>query len=204
MKAAANVLAANAADVAGNMLGIGDAPVPTGNGIPAHIDTFAQAGAVFNDATTKLIGGVYDGTQNDGNRQSILNDLNATRTGLSDLITAHPDEFQGATGTHVQQIVSLLGKEIGAVEAAGSGSHGMVPINAIHRGIIAIVQNDPALQSIATDGDNVGFSALPQGSQLPHVANNQPSDPRPQHDGLAEHHGSEPGVHHTGFEHLWG
>jgi hypothetical protein len=204
VKAAANVLAANAADVAGNMLGIGDAPVPTGNGIPTHIDTFAQAGAVFNDATTKLIGGVYDGTQNDGNRQSILNDLNATRTGLSDLLSAHPEEFQGATGRHVQQIVSLLGKEIGAVEAADSGSHGMVPINMIHRGIIAIVQNDPALQSIATDGDISGFSALPQGSRLPPVANNQASDPRPQHDGLAEHHGGEPGVHHTGFEHLWG
>jgi hypothetical protein len=203
VKAASNVLAANAADVAGNMLGIGDATAPTGNGIPAHIDTFAQAGAVFNDATTKLIGGVYDGTQNDGNRQSILNDLNATRTGLSDLLTAHPEEFQGAAGRHVQHIVSLLGKEIGAVEVAGSESHGAGHINTIHRNIIAIVQKDPALQSIASDGDNVGFATLPQGPRPAHVAT-QPSDLPSQHDALTAQYGSEPGVHHLGLEHLWG
>jgi hypothetical protein len=207
VKAAANVLAANAADVAGNMLGIGQTPVPTGNGIPAHIDTFAQAGAVFNDATTRLIGGVYDGTQNDGNRQSILTDLNATRTGLSDLISAQPDQFQGATGKHVEQVVSLLGKEIGAVQAAGSGAHGADQINNIHRSIVAIVQNDTALKALSTDGDNVGFSALPQGpaNGSQHVASVPHSGSQGSpHDPAGGQHGNESGGHHTDFAHLWG
>ena len=201
VKAAANVLAANAADVAGNMLGIGDTPAPTGSGIPPHIDTLAQAGAVFNDATTKLIGGVYDGSQNDGNRQSILNDLNATRTGLSDLLAAHPEQFQGVAGKHVQQIVTLLGKEIAAVETAGTGPHSMDSINAVHRSIVAIVQNDPALKAIATDGDTVGFSPLPKGPgpTLPPYETHGV-----HHDVLAGHHMNEPGAHHVSFEHLWG
>lgn len=204
VKAAANVLAANAADVAGNMLGIGDTPVPTGNGIPAQFESFAQAGAVFNDATTKLIGGIYDGVQNDGNRQSILADLNATRTGLSDLLTAHPEQFQDAAGHHVQQIVSLLGKEIGAVEAAGSAPQSAGQINTIHRTIVGIVENDPALKALATNGDTAGFSPLPNANGAKHIALTPPFDPGTQHDVAAGHHGGESGGPHFGFEHFWG
>jgi hypothetical protein len=203
VQAAANVLAANAADVAGNMLGIGDTPVPTGNGIPAQFDSFAQVGAVFNDATTKLIGGIYDGVQNDGNRQSILTDLTATRTGLSDLLTAHPEQFQGATGQHVQQIVSLLGKEIGAVEAGGSTPQSAGQINTLHRTIVATVENDPALKALATNGDTVGFSPLPDANGAKHIAHTPAFDPGPQHD-VAGHHGGGSGGPHLGFEHFWG
>jgi hypothetical protein len=204
VKAAANILAANAADVAGNMLGIGDTPAATGNGIPAQIGSFAQAGAVFNDATTKLIGGVYDGAQNDGNRQSILSDLNATRTGLSDLLTAHPEQFQGATGNHVQQIVTLLGKEIGAVDAAGAAPGSAGQINTIHRSIIGIVENDPALKALATDGDTVGFLPLPDASGAKHVAQSPAFEPGIHGDVATGHHGNGPGGHHVGFEHFWG
>jgi hypothetical protein len=204
VKAAANVLAANAADVAGNMLGVGDTPVPTGNGIPAQIGSFAQAGAVFNDATTKLIGGVYDGTQNDGNRQSILTDLNATRTGLSDLLGAHPEQFQGATGKHVQQIVDLLGKEIGAVEAAGSAPQSATQINTIHRSIVGIVDKDPGLKALATDGDAVGFAPLPDANGAKHIAQGPAIDPGMHGDVASGHHGNGPGGQHLGFEHFWG
>ena len=206
VQAAANVLAANAADVAGNMLGIGDTPMPTGNGIPQHIDTFAQAGSVFNDATTKLIGGVYDGTQNDGNRQSIINDLTAARDGLAGLLQAHPEEFQGAAGNHAQKIVTLLGKEIDAVEAAGTGPGGSAQINALHRTIVGIVQNDPTLKVAAADGDVVGFSALPQGpgaSAKPHISI-PPVAVHDSHHGAGTGHAADHGAHGFSFEHFWG
>lgn len=160
--AAANVLAANAADVATNMLGLGGTPVNNGTGIPDHVASFAQAGTIFNDASAKLIGGVYDGVNNDGNRQSILNDLNATRTGLQELVAAHPDQYQGATAHHVQSIVALLGREVTAVETAGTDANAMNTINGLHKAILSIVQHDAALRTAATDGDMTGFTALPQ------------------------------------------
>src|SRR5712672_1712940 len=61
---AAGVLQANANDVRGNMLVTGDTFTPAPNGgIPAFIDTVNVAGLVFDDAMTKLIGGVYSGNQ---------------------------------------------------------------------------------------------------------------------------------------------
>lgn len=199
VQAAANVLAANAADVAGNMLGIGDAPTPAGNGIPEQIDTFAQAGSVFNDATTKLIGGVYDGAQNDGNRQSIVDDLTATREALSGLIEAHPEQFEGAAGRHAEKIVGLLGKEIEAVETAGTGPGDSTHINALHRAIVAIVQNDPTLKAAATDGDVSGFSALPQGRGAALARHDIPGG---HQEGV--HHANDHGTHGFSFEHVWG
>src|SRR5262252_2052676 len=86
---AAAVLQANAQDVRGNMLVQGDTFTPAPNGgIPDVINTVHDAGVVFNDAMTKLIGGVYS-----GNQQSVVNDLNATKTGLQNAISA-----QGLTG----------------------------------------------------------------------------------------------------------
>ncbi|MBO0754788.1 MAG: hypothetical protein J2P54_02935, partial [Bradyrhizobiaceae bacterium] len=99
---AAAVLTANANDVRGNMLVTGQTFTPAPNGgIPADIQTVHDAGTVFNDAMTKLIGGVYS-----GNQQSIVSDLNATQTGLQNAITA-----QGLTGQALhdaEQVVSLL------------------------------------------------------------------------------------------------
>ena len=154
--AAAEVLAGNSADVASNMLGIGD-PVPViGNGIPDHIDTFAQAGVVFNDATAKLVGGVYD-----GNRASIHNDLTAAEQGIKDLVANNPDDFQGKTGTHANKIVSLLEKELSLVDNVDAGPDAATQINKIHSQILNIVQHDATLAAAATDGDATGFTQLP-------------------------------------------
>ena len=80
---AAAVLVGNAADVRSNMLANGDTFTAAPNGgIPANIHTVHDAGIVFNDAMTKLIGGVYS-----GNQTSIVNDLNATKMGLQNAIT---------------------------------------------------------------------------------------------------------------------
>src|SRR5262249_54377006 len=92
---AAAVLTANAQDVRGNMLAQGDTFTPAPNGgIPDVINTVHDAGVVFNDAMTKLIGGVYS-----GNQQSVVNDLNATKTGLQNAITE-----QGITGSALDHV----------------------------------------------------------------------------------------------------
>ena len=154
--AAAEVLVANAADVAGNMLGIGQPPVVTGTGIPDHVDTFAQAGAIFNDATTKLIGGVYD-----GNRQSIHADLTATQQGITDLLAQHPDQFQGQAGVDAHRIVALLSHELQIVDNVNAGPHAPSAINALQREVINIVHNDAALTTAATQDGGNGFMPLP-------------------------------------------
>src|SRR5215467_15248841 len=79
---ASAVLVANANDVRGNMLVAGDTFTPAPNGgIPDNINSVNVAGVVFDDAVTKLLGGVYS-----GNKASIANDLNATQTGLHNAI----------------------------------------------------------------------------------------------------------------------
>lgn len=161
VQAAANVLAANAADVSGNMLGLGATPPPVSGGIPTHIDSFAQAGTVFNDATARLIGGVYDGLNNDGNRKAILNDLTATKAGLESLAAQRPEQFDGATAHQLSAIEALLGQEITAVQSVGTNPHTAAVINDLHRDILAIVQHSPTLLAAATNGDLTGFTALP-------------------------------------------
>ena len=159
VQAAANVLAANAADVASNMLGLGDTPAPRG-GLPDHIDSFAVAGTVFNDATSRLIGGVYDGLNNDGNRAAVVADLTATQQGVEALLADH--QFQGRAAQHAQTIVKLLGTEINAVQAAGVDVAANDKINDLHRAILSIVKRDGALTAAATDGDVHGFTPLPK------------------------------------------
>src|SRR5258707_11633013 len=82
--------------------------------IAANIETVQDAGAVFDDAVTKLIGGVYS-----GNQQSILDDLNAAQTGLHAAITN-----EGITGdslNNINHVLSLLGQEaswVGSINTA--------------------------------------------------------------------------------------
>src|SRR5262245_41185060 len=176
---AAAVLQANAQDVRGNMLVQGDnfTPAPNG-GIPDVINTVHDAGAVFNDAMTKLIGGVYS-----GNQQSIVNDLNATKTGLQNAITE-----QGITGSaldHVNKVLGLLDQEATLVASIDTAAPTQVAavngqINQIEAKILSIVNNDAVLSSLAAAADGtVGFVSLPEGT-----------------------HNDDPHHHHEG--HWWG
>jgi hypothetical protein len=160
----AAVLQANAQDVRGNMLVQGDnfTPAPNG-GIPDVINTVHDAGVVFNDAMTKLIGGVYS-----GNQQSIVNDLNATKAGLQSAITE-----QGITGhalNHVNQVIGLLDKEASLVASIETAAPTQVSaingqINAAEAKILNIVNHDTTLASLAAGADGTnGFVALPPGT----------------------------------------
>jgi hypothetical protein len=158
---AAAVLMANAQDVRGNMLAQGDTFTPAPNGgIPDVINTVHDAGAVFNDAVTKLLGGVYS-----GNQQSILNDLHATSTGLQNAITE-----QGITGSalaHINKVIGLLDNEASLVTSIDTAAPTQVSatngqINTVEAQILKIVNNDASLAKLAagTDG-TTGFVALP-------------------------------------------
>jgi hypothetical protein len=185
---AADVLVQNAADVRGNMLATGDTFTPAPNGgIPDNIQTVHDAGIVFNDAMTKLIGGVYS-----GNQASIVNDLNATQTGLQNAITT-----QGLTGhalQNVEKLISLLGNEAALVASVDTANPTQVSavngqIGQVQSHILNIVNHDATLaaQAVGADG-TTGFAALP------------PSSTTGDH-GLG-HHDVSAALHHLG--HMWG
>jgi hypothetical protein len=179
---AASVLQANAQDVRGNMLVQGDTFTPAPNGgIPDVINTVHDAGTVFNDAMTKLIGGVYS-----GNQQSIVNDLNATKTGLQSAITE-----QGITGhalDHINKVIGLIDQESSLVASVNTAAPTQVSaingqINTVEAKILNIINNDATLSSLAAGADGTnGFVALP------------PDNGGNGHSVVAHHQ----------FDHMWG
>lgn len=202
--AAAEVLAANAADVAGNMLGMGATPPPATTGIPDHIVSFAQAGTIFNDATAKLIGGVYD-----GNRQSIHNDLAATQQGIKDVMGQHADQFRGQAGTDANKIIALLGKELGIVDNVNAGPNAGSQLHNIQTHITNIVAHDATLAAAANvDGAN-GFMKLPP-AQHPAGGGDQDKHGIVTAEGHGMTHGSNPhgdllaNIFHSHFDHAFG
>jgi hypothetical protein len=162
---AAGVLQANANDVRGNMLVTGDTFTPPPNGgIPDNINTVNVVGVVFDDAVTKLLGGVYS-----GNQTSIVNDLNATQTGLQNAIANQ--NITGHALHDINHVISLLGQESALVGGINTASPAQVSAvngqtNHIQSEILNIVNNDPTLAALATATDaqgnvSTGFVALP-------------------------------------------
>lgn len=158
---AAEVLTGNAADVRTNMLAAGDTFTPAPNGgIPTFIDTVHDAGLVYDDAVTKLLGGVYS-----GNQTSILDDLSATSTGLQNTITD-----QGLTGRalhDLQHVISLLDQEsklVGGIDTAQPTqvTADNAQIGQIQAQILNTINHDATLAKMAAGDDGtVGFVALP-------------------------------------------
>ena len=187
---AASVLTANASDVRGNMLVSGDTFTPAPNGgIPSNIQSVHDAGIVFNDAMTKLIGGVYS-----GNQASIVNDLNAAQSGLQNAITS-----QGLTGkalADAQHVMSLLGQESKLVSGLDTANPTQVSavngqIGQLQSQILNTVNHDATLATDAVGADGtVGFVALPAGT--PAAAGHDHSGPQVSHN------------HVDHFGHLWG
>jgi hypothetical protein len=172
---AASVLTANAMDVRTNMLANGltadgKAFVPVANGIPDHIDTVNVAGIVFDDAVTKLVGGVYS-----GNQASIEKDLSAVETGLTNAISNQ--NITGRALFDIQHAVKLLGQESTLV--SGIDTNSLTPISAVNgqinniqAQILNIINHDATLSALATgvdaDGNTTtGFVALPPGKPGP-------------------------------------
>src|SRR5882724_5434312 len=139
----------------------------------ATIATFAQAGAVFNDATHLLEGGLWrnvaeEGGQGFGSAGAVVTDLQSVQAALQAQIAA--GQFNGATLTQVQNIVANLDQEVTAATAAvnGGGSFGSVAaaesaLRSLHLGVLDAVQGDATLATLATADGATGFQQIPKG-----------------------------------------
>ena len=195
---AAEVLSTNAADVRGNMLANGDTFTPAPNGgIPTSINTVHDVGVVFDDAVTKLLGGVYS-----GNQASIVNDLHATTTGLQNAI-----KDQGLTGhalDDVQHVISLLEQESSLVSGINTAAPTQVSatngqIGQIETHILNIINHDPTLAAMAVGADGTtGFVALPptaSGSVNVAAAHHPALPDHGAHQVAIDHNAGSPGHH---------
>src|SRR5215831_11402644 len=182
VNAAAEQLAANASDVAGNNLmadggsyaGVVAAAqatavtpkTPATTNAPADTGAGGGAGAgagagpapaagltatdLFNDATTREIGGVGPDQVN-----LIVSDL----IGVQQQLSAADPQINNLTDLHTHVIINQLNEEIASVENANSAAGTLVlgtdlgqfvgrSINDIHRDIIDIAQGDPGVQAL--------------------------------------------------------
>ena len=116
----------------------------------------AEIGAIFNDVANEILGGV-----NDGNRAQITDDINAVITDMEALIRANPQLFEGLTGVHADAVVRQLQLELTYINDPNiSPDAARASVDNI-LDIIDIVQSDPNLADMATQGGISGFSPLP-------------------------------------------
>lgn len=150
---AATVLAANAMDVQGNNQFAG-LDIGTGLPVPAPLtppaaDSVHNGGLFFNDAATKLVGGVYA-----GNQASIVSDLKNAALGVQADITAQP--LTGQALTDAQHVVALLGHEATSVGNITVGPTPVTVQNTVigveQAAILHIVNHDATLTGLANGG----------------------------------------------------
>jgi trimeric autotransporter adhesin len=172
VNAAAGQLATNSADVGSNNLvadggsyanvvAAAQATAVTPNTMapaqpPVASDASAGAGApltatdLFNDATTREIGGVSPDQLN-----LIASDL----IGVQQMLSAAVPQINNLSDLHTHVIINQLNEEIATVENANSPTGTLIlgtdlgqfvgrAINDIHRDIIDIAQGDPGVQAI--------------------------------------------------------
>jgi hypothetical protein len=147
------------------------APAPDPAPVTSTAPAFSDLGATFNDATRALVGGLWqnvveEGGQGNGSIVRYTNDLTNVQTGLQAEVTA--GQFSGATLGHVQTILSDITTALSAASASvnGGGTFGSVAAaeNALrtsHLDILNVVNNDPALATLATQNGATGFLAAP-------------------------------------------
>ncbi len=128
----------------------------------------AEIGAIFNDASNLMIGGV-----NSSNIGTIKADVNTARTDLQQLMAAHPDEFGGLTGIHADTIVRQLALENKFLNQVGTNPDAGRASNDNMLDITDIVQGDTNLANMASQGGVNGFSAFPAlATPTPHYQDN--------------------------------
>jgi hypothetical protein len=116
----------------------------------------AELGAIFNDAATRILGGV-----NASNADIITGDINAVITGMQDLMQNNPLLFGGLTGVHSEAVVRQLELELTYIKQAGINPDAGRASNDNILDIIDIVQGDTNLANMASQGGIAGFSAFP-------------------------------------------
>ncbi len=116
----------------------------------------AEIGAIFNDAASRILGGV-----NDHNAGIITNDVNAMIGDLKGLMADNPLLFGGLTGVHAETIVRQLDLELTYIKQAGVSVDAGRASNDNILDIIDIVQGDTNLANMANQGGISGFCPSP-------------------------------------------
>ena len=132
---------------------------PTLNGVTAadapHTN-LAQIGAIFDDAASRIMGGV-----NADNAPVITDDVNAMIADLQQLIANQPLLFGGLTGIHADTVVRQLQLELNYINQAGVNPDAGRASNDNILDIIDIIQGDANLANMAHQGGVAGFSPFP-------------------------------------------
>jgi hypothetical protein len=119
--------------------------------------TFAELGAIFDDAQSRSLGGI-----NADNLPRIQADLQVVHDGLITLMKNHPQEFGGATGVHAQTIVDQVNLQLANfdhqygfnVDAAKSTNDNFLDIT-------DIVAGDANLANLASANGVTGWTPAP-------------------------------------------
>ncbi|HET9716664.1 MAG TPA: hypothetical protein VFP60_10825 [Pseudolabrys sp.] len=138
---------------------------------PEGAQDFAALGAIFNDATRALVGGLWqnvieEGGQGQGTVVQYVDDLQKVKSGIEELIAG--DQFAGDTLTNAQAILADIDTAVSAAAASVTGGRTFGSVAAAeaalrdsHLDILNIVNGDPNLSALATKDGAVGFMPTP-------------------------------------------
>jgi hypothetical protein len=125
--------------------------------------TFAELGAIFDDAQSKSLGGI-----NANNLPAIQADLQTVHDGLLTLMQDHPQLFQGATGIHASTIVDQINLQLTNFDHQyGFNPDAAKATNDNFLDITDIVAGDPNLANMASANGVAGWTGAPATDVVP-------------------------------------
>jgi hypothetical protein len=125
--------------------------------------TFAELGAIFDDAQSKSLGGI-----NANNLPAIQADLQTVHDGLVTLMQDHPELFGGATGIHASTIVNQINLQLNNFDHQyGFSPDAAKATNDNFLDITDIVAGDPNLANMASANGVKGWTPAPATDVVP-------------------------------------
>src|SRR5450631_2616711 len=125
--------------------------------------TFAELGAIFDDAQSKSLGGI-----NANNLSAIQADLQTVHDGLLTLMKDHPQLFGGATGIHASTIVDQINLQLTNFDHQyGFNPDAAKATNDNFLDITDIVAGDPNLANMASANGVAGWTGAPATDVVP-------------------------------------
>jgi trimeric autotransporter adhesin len=125
--------------------------------------TFAELGAIFDDAQSKSLGGI-----NADNLPAIQADLQTVHDGLVTLMQDHPELFGGATGIHASTIVAQINLQLTNFDHQyGFNPDAAKSTNDNFLDITDIVAGDPNLANMASANGVTGWTGAPATDVVP-------------------------------------
>jgi hypothetical protein len=125
--------------------------------------TFAELGAIFDDAQSRSLGGI-----NANNLSAIQADLQTVHDGLLTLMNDHPQLFGGATGIHASTIVDQINLQLTNFDHQyGFNPDAAKATNDNFLDITDIVAGDPNLANMASGNGVTGWTGAPATDVVP-------------------------------------